>query len=194
MFIGLLASASNRLPVKIWGYCLMPNHWHLVIEVARMDDLSKWVHGVCNRHVRQFHRQNPRLGGGHIYQGRYKSFPIQDESYLYTVLRYVEANALRAKLALRAEDWPWSSLSKKPIFDGLIEVRRPELASWSRGPHWLEEVNQPLPMERLQDLRQCAQRGRPLGEESWVSELTRQGDMASTVRPRGRPRKIKIPE
>jgi putative transposase len=194
VFMGLLTTTCERLPVKIWGYCLMPNHWHLVVEVARMTDLSKWVHGICNRHVRLFHRRNPRLGGGHIYQGRYKSFPIQNENYLYTVLRYVEANALRARLVARAEDWPWSSLSRKPIFDGLIEVERPRLAPWSRGPHWLEEVNLALPMEKLQDVRQSVERGKPLGEANWVAQLTRQGGLASTVRPRGRPRKIKITE
>jgi putative transposase len=193
-FIGLLAAAGERLPVKIWGYCLMPNHWHLVIEVARMPDLSKWVHGVCNRHVRLVHRENPRLGGGHIYQGRYKSFPIQDENYLYTVLRYVEANPLRARLVTRAEDWPWSSLSRQPIFDGLIEVQRPKLAPWPRGPEWLEEVNHALPAEKMQDIRQSVQRGKPLGDAGWLAALTSQGGLASTVRPRGRPRKIKPTE
>ena len=111
----------------------------------------------------------------------------------YTVLRYVEANPLRSRLVARAEDWPWSSLSKKPIFDGLIEVQRPRLEPWPRGPHWLEEVNLALPAEKLQGLRLNVQRGQPLGEERWVAELT-QGKLASTVRPHGRPRKTKKTE
>ena len=192
-FLELLASARERLPVQLWGYCLMPNHGHLVVEVEKMSDLSKWVHGVCNRHVRGYHRQNPRMGGGHIYQGRYKSFPIEDENYLYTVLCYVEANPLRARLVTRAEDWPWSSLSGKGIFDGLLEVQRPKLAPWPRGPQWTQEVNLALPTDRLQDIRACVQRGKPLGSEYWVSALT-QGDLASTVLPRGRPRKPKLEE
>ena len=192
-FLELLAHSSEHLPVKLWGYCLMPNHWHLVVEVERMEDLSKWVHGVCNRHVRKHHQQNPRQGGGHIYQGRYKSFPIEDEIYLYTVLRYVEANPLRARLVTRAEDWAWSSLSKKPIFDGLIEIARPKLATWKRDAHWLEEVNLGQSAEQLHTMRTCVLRGQPLGSESWLNTLT-QGDLASTIRPRGRPRKAKSEE
>jgi len=190
LFIDLLASASERLPVKVWGYCLMPNHWHVVIEVLRMADLSKWVHGICNRHVRQFHRHNPRLGGGHIYQGRYKSFPIQDESYLYNVLCYVEANPLRAKLVSRAQDWPWSSLSRAKVYDGLVEVARPKLAPWDRGEHWHETVNQPLSHASLDSMRQSVARGTPQGQPQWIADLTTKHGLEPTVRARGRPRKL----
>jgi len=105
----------------------MGNHWHLVAEVEAMSELSRWMHWICDRHVRMVHRENRSLGRGHIYQGRYKSFPIQDESYLYNVLLYVEGNPLRAKLVSRAQDWPWSSLSRAAIRNGLIEVSRPSL-------------------------------------------------------------------
>jgi len=185
----LLATAGEKLPVTLWGYCLMPNHWHLVVEVIRMADLSKLVHRICNRLVRSFHRQSPRLGGGHIYQGRYKSFPIQDESYLFNVLCYVEANPLRAKLVARAEDWPWSSLSRAKVYEGLIEEARPKLAPWDRGEHWRETVNQPLSPPSLEALRQSVVRGTPQGQPQWIENLSAAHGMESTVRPRGRPRK-----
>ena len=91
-FLDLLGCSVAKFSVKLWGYCLMGNHWHLVAEVPSTTELSRWVHWLCNRQVRQMHSENVHLGGGHLYQGRYKSFPIQDESYLSNVLRYVEAN------------------------------------------------------------------------------------------------------
>jgi putative transposase len=190
LFFDLLGQSVSKFKVKLWGYCLMGNHWHLVVEVEAMSELSRWMHWICNRHVRLVHRGNRSLGGGHIYQGRYKSFPIQDESYLYNVLRYVEANPLRAKLVARAEDWPWSSLSKATIRDGLVEVARPKLASWDRGEHWLEEVNQPLSLASLDSMRQSVVRGTPQGQPQWIADLTTTHGLESTVRARGRPRKL----
>jgi len=188
-FLQLLSASTERFKVQLWGYCLMSNHWHIVVEVDETDQLSQWMHWLCNRHVRQYHRDNPKLGGGHIYQGRFKSFPIEDEGYLYEVLRYVEANPLRARMVARAEDWPWSSLSSDPVKSGLIEVARPRLTSWDRREHWLRTVNQAMPRDRLYSLQQSVERGTPQGHSEWVAALATQHGMESTIRPRGRPRK-----
>ena len=189
VFLQLVSQATAKFKVDLWGYCLMGNHWHLVVEVEAMSELSRWMHWICNRHVRLVHRENRSLGGGHIYQGRYKSFPVQDESYLYNVLRYVEANPLRARLVSRAEDWPWSSLSKATMRDGLVEVLRPKLAPWNREEHWLEAVNQPLSLASLDSMRQSVARGTPQGQPQWITDLTTTHGLESTVRSRGRPRK-----
>lgn len=191
-FLELMAQAQTRFEVALWGYCLMGNHWHLVVEVEKMGELSRWMHWICNRHVRLVHRESRQLGGGHIYQGRYKSFPIQDEGYLYNVLRYVEANPLRAKLVMRAQDWPWSSLSPAPVKAGLVEISRPKLLPWSRDESWQAEVNQPLALGTLQSLQQSVMRGAPQGDPDWVRHLATEHDMASTLRPRGRPRKVAV--
>ena len=189
-FLELLSQSLTKFKVNLWGYCLMGNHWHLVAEVEAVSQLSRWMHWLCNRHVRRAHGKNKGLGGGHIYQGRYKSFPIQDESYLYNVLRYVEANPLRARLVSRAENWPWSSLSRTPVYDGLVEIPRPRLAPWDRGEHWQSEVNAPLPLAGLDSLRQSVARGTPQGQPQWIANLTSANGMESTVRARGRPRKL----
>jgi putative transposase len=189
LFLDLMGQACGLYAVKLWGYCLMGNHWHLLVEVEKMTDLSRWVHWLCNRHVRLTHRENRHLGGGHIYQGRYKSFPIQDEIYLYNVLRYVEANPLRAKLVERAQDWPWSSLSQAPIKYGLIEIQRPRLQPWTRDEPWQAAVNQPLTLDKLESLRQSIVRGTPQGTSQWVEQTAVSYAMESTIRPRGRPRK-----
>ena len=189
VFLQILSQATAKYKVNLWGYCLMGNHWHLVAEVEAMSELSRWMHWICNRHVRLVHRENRSLGGGHIYQGRYKSFPIQDEGYLHNVLRYVEANPLRAKLVARAEDWPWSSLSRATVRDGLVEVARPKLAAWNRDEAWLEAVNQPQTLASLGSLRQSVVRGTPQGQPNWIAAPTSRHGLESTLRPRGRPRK-----
>ena len=108
----------------------MGNHWHLVVEVAFPAELGRWLHWLCQRHAWRHHQVHPALGRGHVYQGRFKSFPIQDEGHLYAVLRYVEANPLRAGLVAQAQDWPWSSLSSAPVRHGLLTVARPPLVAW----------------------------------------------------------------
>ena len=146
------------------------------------------MHWLTNRHVRLFHSRNAKLGGGHLYQGRYKSFPIQDEAHFWTVLRYVEANPLRARLVKRAEDWCWSSLSTQPIQDGLVEVERPKLGAWPRDAAWRKAVNAPLEVTRLDLLRRSVIRGTPYGLPDWTEKFATKTGMQSTLRPRGRPR------
>lgn len=190
LFLGLLADAGERYNVTLWGYCLMTNHWHLVVEAPNIKELSQWMHWISNRHVRLFHRRNRTLGGGHIYQGRYKSFPIQNEEYLHTVLRYVEANPLRAKLVDDAQEWPWSSLSTAREVEGTPELARPKLAPFSRNAAWKREVNRFLSPETLAPIRNSIQRGAPLGDPNWVSALAAKFGLESTMRPHGRPKKV----
>jgi putative transposase len=193
LFLDLLSQSVARFEVELWGYCLMGNHWHLVVSAPTVEELSRWMHWLSNRHVRMVHGRNAKLGGGHVYQGRYKSFPVQDEGQLWTVLRYVEANPLRARLVKRAEDWAWSSLSSKPVFDGQIEVTRPKLNPWPRDARWRKAVNAPLEAALLDLLRRSVVRGTPYGLPDWVATFAGKTGMESTLRPRGRPRKP-IPE
>src|SRR5205085_655128 len=86
---------------------LMPNHYHLVVQPAAEGDLSRWMHWLQNTHVRRYHQHYH--SSGHVWQGRFKSFPLQEDEHLLTVLRYVERNPVRAKLVRLAERWRWSS-------------------------------------------------------------------------------------
>src|SRR5271170_4299613 len=112
-FVQLLIEARQiprlQSSVDVFSFCLMPNHWHLVLRPKRDGDLAAYLSWVTNTHVKRY-RAHYRRTSGHLYQGRYKSFAVEEESYLMTLLRYVEANPLRAKLVKRAEQWPWSSL------------------------------------------------------------------------------------
>ena len=108
-FLQLMAEANERLPLRILGYALMPNHFHLVLWPRADGDLSRWMQWLLTSHVRRYHRHYH--GSGHVWQGRFKAFPIEQDEHLHTVLRYVERNPLRAKLVRRAEAWAWSSLA-----------------------------------------------------------------------------------
>src|SRR3954471_15207679 len=110
-FLTLLEQARTRFPqVRILAYCLMHNHWHLVLWPRRGADLSRFVGWMCSTHVRRWRTHRGNVGLGHLYQGRFKSFVVQDDPHALTLLQYVEANPLRARMVKRAQDWLWSSL------------------------------------------------------------------------------------
>lgn len=144
-----------------------------------------WV-GVT--HVRRRHRHYHTRGGGHLYQGRFKSFPVQDDPHFLTVCRYVESNPLRAGIVRRAQDWPYSSLRWAA---GMTTAPPPvPLAPWptDRPPDWLACVNEPLPGEELDRLRESANRGRPFGDEAWTARTAEALGLTHTLRGPGRPR------
>ena len=97
-----------RQPMRILGYLIMPNHWHLVLWPEHDGDLAKFMQRLTVAHVRRWHLHRKTVGCGHLYQGTYKSFPVETDEHLLTVLRYGERNALRAGLVERAEEWRWS--------------------------------------------------------------------------------------
>jgi putative transposase len=107
-FLNLLATAKATYPVKVFGFCLMPNHFHLVVQPASDTALSPFMQRWMTSHVRRYHRHY--RSHGHLWQGRFKSFPIQQDGHLLTVLRYVFRNPVPAGLVEQAMDWPWSSL------------------------------------------------------------------------------------
>ncbi len=100
-YVKILLEGLEVVPtMRVLGYCLMPNHWHLVLWPRHDGDLSRYLAWVSNTHVRRYRRHYHDEGrGGHLYQGRFKSFPVQSDGHLLAVLRYVEANALR-------RNWP----------------------------------------------------------------------------------------
>src|SRR5262245_14067851 len=108
-FLRLIGEACERLPMRVLAYCLMPNHFHLVLWPHKNGDLSRWMQWLMTAHVRRYHKHYH--SSGHVWQGRFKAFPIQEDDHQLTVLRYVERNALRAELARCASKWPWCSLA-----------------------------------------------------------------------------------
>jgi len=185
-FLKVLAEGLERYPVELLCYCLMSNHWHLVLRPAKPEALAGLMRWVGVTHVRRHHEHYHRRGGGHLYQGRFKSFPIQDDGHFLTVCRYVEANPLRANLVEKAEAWPYSSLRRAKLDPPLA------LSSWpvDRPRDWLAKVNRPIEADELKTLQESVNRGRPFGDPEWVAKTARQQGLDNTLRPPGRPRKV----
>jgi putative transposase len=166
----------------------MPNHWHLVVWPQREGELTAFTRWLAHTHTMRWHTHYHTLGTGHLYQGRFKSFPIEQDDHLLQVLRYVEHNALRANLVARAEAWRWSSLWRRQ--QGLTLPALP----LSEGPlplpaDWIEQVNAPQTEAELAALRRSVCRGAPYGSLSWQRATAASLQLQYTLRPRGRPRK-----
>jgi putative transposase len=182
-FVDLMIDAKERADVEIFGFCLMPNHWHLVVRPRRDRDLASYFSWLTNTHVKRY-RAHYRRTSGHLYQGRYKSFVVEEDAYLLTLLRYVDANPLRAKKVERAQDWQWSSLGCSK------EVAKKLLDDWpiDRPRNWTALVNEPIQPTEQKRLQLSFQRGRPLGRDPWTLKMAGRMGLEYTLNPRGRPK------
>ena len=184
-FLRFMHEAQLIVPVRMLAFCLMPNHFHLVVWPESVEALSAYMRTLMNAHVRNYHQHYGTTGNGHIWQGRFKNFPIQHDAHLFRVLRYVEANAGRAQLVRRAEEWNWCSLADPG------EDPWPELAPWpvGRPPDWLEYVNDRPGSDEMRRLRLSVRRGAPYGEDEWTERIAKESGLEFTLRPPGRPKR-----
>lgn len=182
-FMELLAQAKKRYPLKILAFCLMPNHFHLCVTAEHPKNISQFMQWLLTSHVRRVHTFHKT--SGHIWQGRFKSFLIQKDSHLLTVLRYIEANPVRAKLVSDAKYWPWSSFlfREEPQSLDLLDESPIPLP-----PHWNTYVNSSGSPQELEMIRASLKRHSPLGDIEWVEEIALKLGLLSTINPRGRPR------
>jgi putative transposase len=189
-FVRLMRETQQRVPMRILDYCLMPNHWHLILWPREAGTLSRFMGLLTNAHVHRWQAYRKVTGIGHLYQGRFKSFPVQSDGHFLTVCRYVERNPLKANLVTKAEQWRWS---------GLWERRHAKtdatnlLAPWPvpRPERWVEWVNEPISDNELAAIQECMQRGRPYGSDDWTAVAALSLGLAATLRPLGRPRKCR---
>jgi len=185
-FERVLVEAVARSGMRLLSYCVMPNHWHLVVWPREDGELSRFVGWLTLTHTQRWHAYRGTAGCGHLYQGRFKSFPVETDEHFYSVARYVERNALRARLVERAEDWKWSSLWRSlrgsPEDESL-------LAAWPmpRRLDWVERVNTPLTPAEQAAVQRCIERGRPFGGALWSEAAIERLGLQSTLRDRGRP-------
>ena len=182
-FETLLFQARARVPVSVLTYCVMPNHWHLVICPQVDQSLSQFMHWLTVTHAQRWHAFRGTTGTGSVYQGRFKASPIQSDEHFLTVCRYVERNPLRANLIGKAEDWRWSGLWQR------TQSPSANLDDWPvpRPKDWIARVNQPQNIMELQAVRVAIQRGAPFGEASWQQATARTLQIESSLKRRGRP-------
>ncbi len=181
-FLELIAAASERLPLRVVGLCLMPNHFHLLLWPHEDGDLSRWMQWLLTSHVRQYHRQHGTCG--HVWQGRFKAFPIAQDDHFLTVLRYVERNPRRAGLVRRAEGWAWSSLALRAARSKLLAELPVELPR-----NWAARVNAAETAAELAAVREGVNRGAPFGAATWRTRIAAALGLEASLHPRGRPRK-----
>ncbi|MCX6739131.1 MAG: transposase [Candidatus Parcubacteria bacterium] len=190
LFEELLRTAKEEVvDMRILSYCIMPNHWHLVLQPKKDGDMSQFMRWLQVTHTRRWHIERESVGSGHLYQGRYKSFPVEADSYLLSLLRYVERNPLRAKMVEHAEDWRWSSLWIK---ENGTPKQKKMLEEWPIDvpDNYSQWVNESQTVKELDDIHSCIKKNRPFGTDEWVDKICKKFDLGSTLREAGRPKTI----
>jgi putative transposase len=186
LFRLLLREAARHVAMRLLAYCVMPNHWHLVLWPSEDGQLSSFMRWLTLTHAQRWHTRRRNLGSGHLYQGRFKSFIVQPDGHVLEVCRYIERDPLRTGLVRRLDHWRWSSLwqlshsgkARIPIDEGPLP----------HPPDWLRVAREPQNEPELLALRRSIERGAPFGEPRWCDDMVSRFGLISTIRPRGRPR------
>lgn len=182
-FLRALQFATNRQRMRVAAYCILPTHFHFVVWPFEDGDLSSWMQRLMTIQVRRFRQLYQGLG--HIWQGRFRAFPIEPGPSFWSVVRYVEQNPIRLKLVERAEAWEWSSAANP------ITLENPGIgaAPSARPADWSDQLHEPMPAEEVERIRRSLNRGLPYGAADWVLATAKSMGIESSLRPRGRPRK-----
>ena len=185
-FEHILIEAKMLTRMRILAFCIMPNHWHLVLRPREDGDLARFFQWLTLTHTQRWHVVRGSTGMGHIYQGRYKSNVCEYDEHFLRLVRYVERNAARAKLVSKAEDWRWSSAWLR--YQGTPQ-QRTLLSNWpvDEPSTYRARLNEEEDTEDLKTIRSTLHRGRPYGSDVWTDQMIDTHHLESTVRSRGRP-------
>ena len=188
-FEEVMAETLRLRPMRVCAYSVMPTHWHMVLWPQADGDVHRFMHRLTLTHVARWQHHRGRVGLGHVYQSRFKSFPVESDEHFHAVVRYVERNPLRAGLVTRSADWRWSSLWR--MEHGSSE-QKAVLSAWpvDRPRRWQSYVDAPQSEAELESLRRCVTRGRPFGSERWARETAGLLGLRHTLRSRGRPKSV----
>ncbi len=148
VFMSLLIKSKNKFPVLIFGYCLMPNHYHIIMQASEPVNVRRYVHWAMTCFAEYSHLEYKTTG--HIWQGRYKSILVDNDQYMLTLLRYIEGNPIWMDLVSSAGDWPWSSIKNhcQNMYNGFVDP-----PPFGIPRDWLRLVNTPLTGKELECLR-----------------------------------------
>jgi putative transposase len=186
LFLDLLMQAKEKTRMRILAFTVMPNHWHLVLFPEKEGDMKVFMHLLTNSHTRKVHTNTKTTGTGPLYQGRYKSFIIESDAHLLTVIKYVERNPVRAGMVKSVEDWKWGSAWIRRY----ATPKQKQLLS--EGPTPLPKdyriwVNAEDKEETIKRLRVSVNKGAPFGSHDWVDTMVDAHGLRATLRGTGRP-------
>lgn len=182
-----MREAFEHHPIRILSYCLMKNHFHLILWPRQEDELTNFMRWLTNTHTMRWHVAHKSVGTGHLYQGRFDSFPIQRNEHLLMACRYVERNPVRPGVVERAEDWQWGSLCRRK--SGSPE-QKAILSEWPvpRPTDWLKRVNKPETPKEFDAFKRSLVKRCPFGEVLWRDRLAVKLGLEHTLRAAGRPK------
>jgi putative transposase len=183
-FNRILIEAHQRHPIRILDWCLMPNHWHFVVYPRKDHEVTAFFKWLTHAHAMRAITHRRVMGMGPLYQGRFKSLPVEADEHLETLLRYVGRNPVRAKLVTKASQWQWSGQWTRRHGDqAMMDLLSPwpieEPANWDR---WLAIAPD---REERATVREHIQRSRPFGAAGWTANVVRQLNLEWTMRARG---------
>jgi putative transposase len=186
-FERIMIEAHALHPTRILAWCLMRNHWHFVLWPREEGEITAFMRWLSHTHVMRWHVAHNTVGMGHLYQGRFKTFPIEEDDHFLRVCRYVERNAMTAGVVKRAQDWRWGSLWAHRQGDERLKTL---LSDWpiDRPANWARLVNDPLTEKEMEVIQVCIARNRPYGNEEWRDKQIKRLGLFHTVRREGRPR------
>jgi putative transposase len=172
IFESILKDAVEKFDMRLLAYCMMPNHWHLVIQPKKDGDMSKFIGWITNTHTRRWHTNKGTIGEEHLYQGRYKSFICQKDDYFLTLVRYVERNAKKANLCRLAEDWQWSSIYRREKGSA---KQKEILSEWPIDipKNYLLLANQDQNINEEEVIENSITKGNPYGNIDWVKRVVK---------------------
>ncbi len=186
-YLKWLRTYSRSSGLRLWAYCLMPNHVHFVAvpDVGKEDALARTFNQLHMRYAQYLNGK--RKQRGHLWQGRFYSCPL-DERHLYEAVKYVERNPVRVRLVSKPGDYPWSSAHSH-----IAREANPILSSGcplvEAVADWAEYLAVPEDEQVLRELRVATRTGRPAGDESFVQRLAGILGRNLLSLPCGRPRK-----
>lgn len=188
LFEKLIEEAKELTDMRIFAYEIMPNHWHLILSPRKDGDLALFMHHLTNKHTRQVHTATGTVGSGHLYQGRYKSFLVDSGNYFLAVIKYIERNAVRAKLVRRCEDWQWGSAWRR-IHGTAQQKKLLDIMPAQLPDDYLTWINTAEPLEETETIRRSVNKSVPYGRKQWVDTMVTVHHLETTLRGAGRPKK-----
>ncbi len=194
-YLECLRDAAKFHALSIHAYILMFNHVHLLASPKTEKSIPKTLQSVGRRYVQSFNFHYNRTGT--LWEGRYKATVIDSDRYLFTCMRYIELNSVRANIATHPREYPWSSYGRNALgkenklVKSHLNYRRLAATTAARQSAYRKLFRAALGKADLEAIRESTNKGWVLGGDSFRMKIERLSDRRTAPKPRGRPRKNK---